>query len=193
VLHEGELTYSVVGGDRDGLGGGIHETYCLITNALRRGLQRLGVETIIGSSKAAGWEGAACFQVGTAADLMWQGRKIAGSAQCRRGDAFLQHGSVLIDQDLGRLGRVLATPLAMAEAAVNLETAAGRRFDWHQVMKELCVGFSEHFAVKLVPGELSAQELELTAGLLRGILEREKRSIEVEESWSQNSHNTTVS
>jgi len=39
---------------------------------------------------------ASCFSCSVGGEILVRGRKLVGSAQVRRGDAFLQHGSILL-------------------------------------------------------------------------------------------------
>src|SRR6202030_2409341 len=73
-----------------------------------------------------------CFDTATPGEVVARGRKLAGSAQWREGEAILQHGSILIadDQrllsDLGQFG--LAAPVATLQELLGeeptLETVA---------------------------------------------------------------------
>jgi lipoate-protein ligase A len=38
-----------------------------------------------------------CFATTAGGEILVRGRKLVGSAQVRRGEAFLQHGSILLD------------------------------------------------------------------------------------------------
>ena len=40
-----------------------------------------------------------CMLISTGADVCYQGKKIIGSAQCRKQGYILQHGSILFDYD----------------------------------------------------------------------------------------------
>jgi hypothetical protein len=44
-----------------------------------------------------------CFASCVGGEILVRGRKLVGSAQVRRGDAFLQHGSILLDGSQGKL------------------------------------------------------------------------------------------
>jgi lipoate-protein ligase A len=51
---------------------------------------------------------------------MVNGRKVVGSAQMRRGDTFLQHGSILLDDDQEMVAQVtLGDPPAGTETPLN--------------------------------------------------------------------------
>lgn len=125
VLHQHELTYSVIARENDPrVSGGVIESYRKISAALVEGLRSLGVDVSLAApSKAmfrsmvaarrtgvAGGElaesvevdssyGAVCFDVASAYEATVGGRKLVGSAQARRGGAILQHGSILLDID----------------------------------------------------------------------------------------------
>jgi lipoate-protein ligase A len=123
VLHQHELTYSVIAPDNDPrVSGGVIESYRKISGALVLGLQSLGVDVSLAApnkallravsaagrtseldlpeaAEIASTNGAICFDVSSAYELEAHGRKLVGSAQARRGGAILQHGSVLLDID----------------------------------------------------------------------------------------------
>lgn len=98
VLHSGELTYSFVG-HGSLLGGSIASAYRQICQGLISGLAELGLEASLGESGDRSYRDKAdCFLAITTADLKLDGFKLAGSAQLRRGDWILQHGSILLNQ-----------------------------------------------------------------------------------------------
>jgi lipoate-protein ligase A len=78
-----------------------------------------------------------CYDHATDYDLVVDGRKLVGSAQRRRRQAFLQHGSIPLSADPGaraatHLGDVLASPPEPARVARALRrafVAAGARFE----------------------------------------------------------------
>lgn len=109
LLHHHELTYSVTA-PADGIS--LAESYRAINALLLDALARLGVAAeeaprTPGTPRAAREhrartlrpEGAACFAEPAAGELTWRGAKLAGSAQLREDGAFLQHGSILIEDE----------------------------------------------------------------------------------------------
>ena len=52
---------------------------------------------------------AVCFSAPSQYELVIEGRKVAGSAQKRHGQVFLQHGSIPVEMDLELLGKALKT------------------------------------------------------------------------------------
>ncbi len=98
ILHAEELTYAVIGTSPSILfGGSLHETYMKINQALVGFLERQGLapDISIGESLTEA-RGAVCFQSAGQHEITLGERKIIGSAQRRRGDVFLQHGSILV-------------------------------------------------------------------------------------------------
>ena len=100
VFHAEEITYSVA---MVGKGEGVQGSYAAINQALLRGFQLLGAAGIEFNRSQpdfrehyASSESASCFSASALSELVWQGRKLAGSAQRRYSDVLLQHGSILL-------------------------------------------------------------------------------------------------
>lgn len=106
VLHDGDLTYSVVAPDR---GRGVLDAYRWVAGGLIAGLGRLGITAEIAEHAPAG-RPLNCFQAPTGADLAVASRKLCGSAQLRRGGWFLQHGSIPIGDVRARTAELLGGP-----------------------------------------------------------------------------------
>lgn len=116
-----EVTYTVIAPYR--LFGGLdpRRAYGAIHGAIEAGLASLGVETASreeGSGRAS--RHGLCFANPTDYDLVVEGRKLVGSAQRRRGRAFLQHGSIPLSPDpkvpgASSLSCLLGAPPARAE------------------------------------------------------------------------------
>jgi lipoyl(octanoyl) transferase len=81
--------------------GSLRESYRAINRLLLEALRTLGVDAreAQGSRRAPIPGLAPCFEAPVAGEVVAGGRKLVGSAQVRDGDAFLQHGSILIDDD----------------------------------------------------------------------------------------------
>ena len=103
VLHQGDLSYTIVSSNISGNRERVYKTICQF---LIEGMRSLGVELNYGQAGRGYIGNPNCFASATAADLIDSaGRKSIGSAQLRRGNAFLQHGSIFLslDADLYRL------------------------------------------------------------------------------------------
>jgi lipoate-protein ligase A len=124
VWHEHEVTYAVVAPIP--LFGSLRKAYCEIHTRLARALRGLGVETTLASAHPPIRPSAhptSCFAAAVGGEILIGTRKLVGSAQVRRADAFLQHGSILLDgkQPGGgletTLAAVLGRPVSFDEVA----------------------------------------------------------------------------
>jgi lipoate---protein ligase len=94
VLHHHDLTYAVI----TSISGDRMQAYQTICEFLLAGWRSLNLPLHYGEAKRGYIHNANCFGTATAADLVLEnGAKFIGSAQLRRGDAVLQHGSMRLD------------------------------------------------------------------------------------------------
>jgi lipoate-protein ligase A len=183
ILHTDELTYSVSAAAAEPhVQGSIMDAYLRLSNALLFGLAELGVaaDKAPGSVRTGPDVSAACFEVPSAYEITVRGRKLLGSAQSRRAGYVLQHGSLPLVGDIGRLVDVLALPVDEATAlrrelvdrACTLAEALGVAEDAPEVQFEhvaaaLCRGFSATLGLSLKPAQPSPSELRRAAELIR--------------------------
>jgi len=107
VLHQNELTYSVIARSDDPLfPPNVLGTYKVIAAGLVAGLKNLGVnaEMVSRTGRHASLvnkndKDPSCFSSPSWYEIVVNGKKIIGSAQRRLSGAFLQHGSILISYD----------------------------------------------------------------------------------------------
>ena len=91
VLHQGDLSYAVV----VGMTGRRLQVYQSICEFLIQGWRSLGLELQYGLAGRGYIHNPSCFGTATGADLIsTDGTKFIGSAQLRRGNTVLQHGSI---------------------------------------------------------------------------------------------------
>lgn len=115
VLHDREMTYAVVSRELTSVfPGGILNNYQVIARVLQQTMARLGLEVQLASERSrgvvgSGAEKSACFAAPGQFELLYQGHKLAGCAQKRLGECFLQHGSVPLDIDPDLLFQALNT------------------------------------------------------------------------------------
>lgn len=129
LLHADELTYAVVArADDPAVGGSIAASHAAISAIFQAALAELGVaaelaghQPTVRPRERAG-VAVPCFATATPTELLVGGRKILGSAQRRQGEAFLQHGSLLLGEG----------HLALADV---LRLSAGRRAAWRRAME----------------------------------------------------------
>ena len=112
VLHGEELTYAVVSNDPQLFPlGSLSATYRLVSEILARALGTLGgtvsLQSRGGRAVHKGVTISPCFATASRHELLFQGRKLVGSAQRRLRRSFLQHGSIPVRLDYRRQGKVL--------------------------------------------------------------------------------------
>ncbi len=179
ILHTDELTYSVAAAtDHPIMQGMVLDAYLRISDGLVAGLRRLGItaEEAPGTNRAGPDVSAACFEVPSAYEIVVGKRKLLGSAQSRRSDVVLQHGSLPLTGDLTRLVDCLALPdqdaraelrRSLTEHAATLEQVAGRNISLAEARAALIAGFASALAVELSPAELLPEEQAWAEDLLR--------------------------
>ncbi|WP_427157267.1 lipoate--protein ligase family protein [Aliinostoc sp. HNIBRCY26] len=97
VLHQGDLTYTVV---TSGLVGNRLENYQQICEFLIQGWRAIDVQLDYGTAGRGYIHNPNCFGTATGADLVLTDEtKLIGSAQLRKGGAILQHGSMRLQPD----------------------------------------------------------------------------------------------
>jgi len=107
LLHDNEITYSFIC-PINYLKNGEHvvSSYKEISQILIDKFKNLGIELDFGTSKPIKTGFEYCMLVSTGADLCYDGKKLIGSAQCRKNGYILQHGSILYDYDKELMERV---------------------------------------------------------------------------------------
>ena len=173
ILHEApdrEVTYSVTA--RAGDAAGLDEvlaTYEVVGAGLAAGLRELGLDAKVVPLIRAGRRPASpafCFARTGSYEIAVGGKKLVGSAQRRQAGAVLQHGSLLLDADAGRLRAVFpgsGDPLA---GVTTVAAVLGRRLGFDTVAAALGHGLGERLGQPLVPGGLSGVEAELVERLV---------------------------
>lgn len=170
ILHIDELTYSLVLPADDPIAGnGIIESYRQISNALMAGLQHLGIRPAAErSTERDPAHSPVCFETISHYEIAVSGRKLIGSAQMRRKEGVLQHGSLPLDGDIGRICDVLPYPdddnreQARAQVRTRATTLAdaldGQTVAWEVAAEAMADGFREIFDVDFAHAELSSAE-----------------------------------
>jgi lipoyl(octanoyl) transferase len=96
LLHDDEVTYSFVCPCDYLIGGeSIIKSYKEISSAIILGFKKLGIELDFGGKKKINNSFDYCMALSTGADLCYEDKKLIGSAQFRKQNYLLQHGSVL--------------------------------------------------------------------------------------------------
>lgn len=156
---EGELTYSILCRiDEIGLPNDVIATYAHLCEGLLKGLRRLGVHAEFSSGKEE-----------FCPNLFIEERKISGNAQSRRGNALLQHGTILRLLDLQQMFSFLkirgvkASAEIIGQAAKSL-TSLQQELDevppFEKIEEALIAGFSDTLPAHFYDEPLTSAELQ---------------------------------
>lgn len=176
VLHEHELTYSViVSEEHPDMPKTVTEAYRVISEGILKGFHHLGMDAYFAVPRTAeerdslkNPRSAVCFDAPSWYELVVEGRKVAGSAQTRQKGVILQHGSILLDLDEDKLFSLFKYPSdrvkermqkAFKSKAVAINEISKERITIEQAKEAFKSGFAEGLNIELEPYELSAEEL----------------------------------
>lgn len=171
ILHTDELTYSVTGpADEPNLAGTVLESYNRLAGALLAAVQDLSlpVEMKEGKAEGNGEPNPVCFEVPSTYEITVDGRKLIGSAQARRKEGVLQHGSLPLTGDLTRICQALVFPGESArenamkrllERATTVESVLGREVTWDTTAQAFIRAFEAGLGLRFEMGELTESEL----------------------------------
>jgi lipoyl(octanoyl) transferase len=101
LMHWREVTYSLTGALP--MDAPWRDVYDDINAALVDALNAIGVPAVLATTPAGDARGRACFDRPSPGEVTVDGRKLVGSAVWRRAHGFLQHGSILLDDDQTRI------------------------------------------------------------------------------------------
>jgi lipoate-protein ligase A len=175
ILHTDELTYAVISPQGDPrVAGSVLESYRNLSRGLMRGLALLGLEPEAKALQVPERSrGAVCFEVASNYEIAAGGRKLVGSAQLRRRGAILQHGSLPLEGDLGRIvwglrldeqDRLPAME-RVRRRAISLSEALGEKVSWEKAAGALAQGFAEALSLAWLKEGLTAEEQSRSASL----------------------------
>jgi lipoate-protein ligase A len=165
VLHDMELTYSVAAGQGNFLfDAGISGAYRHLSICIARALCDLGCDAALERSRWRSRERApSCFSSTARHEVLSNGRKLVGSSQRRLKDAFLQHGSILLDVNPALYGRVFGDARNGRVAGLRELCQAGTE----DLVRALVKRFSEGLDAGFTQGTLTPGEEALKEELMR--------------------------
>jgi lipoate-protein ligase A len=189
ILHTDELTYAVIGPPEDPrLAGSVLESYRCLASALLEALHlldipaeahekspsdqpplslQLGSQPSTGSPRTTGAQNPVCFEVPSNYEITVESKKLVGSAQARRRDGVLQHGSLPLQGDLTRIIQAVkfAGEEERAEAARRLlaractaEDVLGQPLNWDKAALAFQHAFEATLNIHFECGELTSAE-----------------------------------
>jgi len=152
VLHHKEVTYSLASSDTELFTATIADSYRLISEALMKGLERMGLAPSLASPAPQEYirGNLPCFSYPSRNEVEVDGKKIIGSAQKRVGTKFIQHGSIPLEEDDN-----LLTSISFLEGAgeevrmLSLTEALGSSIDFNHAVNVFTQGICEYFGIHL--------------------------------------------
>ncbi len=116
LLHDNEITYSYIC-PVSYLEHGEHvvSSYKEICQIFINKFKTIGIDIDFGTQKQIRTGFDYCMLVSTGADLCFNGKKLIGSAQCRKHGYILQHGSILYDYDKELLEKIFGEEVSTDE------------------------------------------------------------------------------
>lgn len=179
ILHTDELTYSVIAPTGEpAVAGTLLESYNRLAAGLLHAVRALGLQGDMqaGVRHAAGRSNPVCFEAPSAYEITVAGKKLIGSAQARRREGVLQHGSLPLVGDLGRITEALVFGPngARQEAAARLlarattaESVLGHAVSWRAAAQAFRAGFESELGLEFTELSLSEDEQRRAAALVR--------------------------
>ena len=180
ILHTDELTYSVIApNDEPVIAGTVLESYNRLAQALLLAVKNLELPVEINNGVAQNdilHNNPVCFEVPSTYEITVDGKKLIGSAQARKKEGVLQHGSLPLSGDLARICEALVfeKESARAEAskrllarATTVESALGRVVSWEMAAQAFIHAFEAQLGLNLKRGELSESEANRTEELVK--------------------------
>ena len=179
ILHTDELTYSVIApSDEPGMAGSVLESYNRLAQALLLAVKNLDLPVQMKEGKTDGnsTPNPVCFEVPSAYEITVDGKKLIGSAQARKKEGVLQHGSLPLTGDLSRICQALVfeNEPARAEAskrllarAATVESALGHAISWEMAAQAFIHAFEAQLGLSFERGELSESESKRTDELVK--------------------------
>ena len=152
VYHDrdGEVTYSIVL-DARGKFTDVQESYRIICSGIVEALRDLGLEAVFKPVN----------------DILLNGRKVSGSAQTRRKNTLLQHGTLMVSTNLDELARLLVVPRekleshrarSIRERVTTISIELGRTLSPEDMIPQLIEGFRKALGARLIEEKPSPSE-----------------------------------
>lgn len=177
VLHEAELTYSIIVTEQHPkMPATVTEAYRILSEGLLLGFQQLGLQANFSIPDTEEKQqdlkkpkSAVCFDAPSWYELVVEGKKVAGSAQTRQKGVILQHGSILLELDEEKLLSVFKfqsdDQKEKMKQKLPEKAVAINQLMKHPVTIKNCVdafkkGFEEALDIELVPYNLTEEQIQ---------------------------------
>ncbi|MBN1303786.1 MAG: lipoate--protein ligase family protein [Anaerolineales bacterium] len=180
ILHTDEITYSIIAPpDEPLVAGTVLESYNRISQALIAAVCSIGLPVEVKEHQPGlntNAHGPVCFEVPSAYEITVHGKKLIGSAQARKRQGVLQHGSLPLNGDLTRVTQALRFPdettrqkagQRLLERATTVRSVLGRKISWETAKQAIIEAFVTELGLSLETASMSAEEKKRTVELVR--------------------------
>jgi len=175
VLHEHELTYSVIVTESyPSMPATVTEAYRVISEGLLLGFQNLGLNAYFSvpntneqKENLKKPKSAVCFDAPSWYELVVEGKKVAGSAQTRQKGVILQHGAILLDLDENKLIQTFKfaseevrdkVRKGLSQKAVSINKIISRPVTIEECKIAFKKGFADALEIELVEYKLTQEQ-----------------------------------
>ncbi|MFJ8066710.1 biotin/lipoate A/B protein ligase family protein [Psychrobacillus sp. NPDC096426] len=175
VLHEHELTYSVIVTESyPDMPATVTEAYRVISEGLLIGFQNLGLEAYFSVPDTEEKrldlkkpKSAVCFDAPSWYELVVEGKKVAGSAQTRQKGVILQHGAILLDLDEDKLIQTFKfssdelrekVKVSLSKKAVSINKISQKPITIDECKVAFKKGFEEALRIELIEYSLTEEQ-----------------------------------
>lgn len=167
ILHDRELTYSFSSRLEGHFQEGLHQSYKKISTALIIAFKRLGIQSEFAKTKRGSYSRSPlCFQSRSYGELSCSGRKLAGSAQKRWYDGFLQQGSIPFSINLKELKSIFISEQLIEDKSLANEEIPFHAFSIKPLKSAIKEAFQKVFEIEFMLSKPTPYEAELTQDLL---------------------------
>jgi len=179
VLHDNELTYSLVISENDpDIPMSVQKAYQILTRGVLEGYQNLGIpaefEQLNRNSKND--RTAICFEKTAIYELVVNGKKLSGNAQTRKKGVLMQHGSIPITMDIKLLFHLFQFPSEKARErkqhsfsskALTINQLTDQVYQYERLVKPFKDGFEKGLKIKFHPLQLTDSQYQEVAYLAK--------------------------
>jgi len=164
VLHDEELTYSILFSEQDFHPFRKKEIFLFIARCLVDSLKSLGIASKVAEKTRGDLRSANCFASPAQFEIesLEQG-KLIGSAQVIKNGVVLQHGAIPLTRSYSNISKYLTTDGKIAKNISSLNQVSSTDVDASKLLAALGEGFGKH--ITLSEGTLTERETRLTAKL----------------------------
>ncbi len=154
IYHWQELTYSLyIPPGHELAEKSIMESYRTISECLAEGLRILGADVELAAATRGSLKNPSCFSSHARYEVVWNGRKLIGSAQRRLPQGgFLQQGSILLSSSYLSLTSYLVNKVAL-EGSITLEEILGFIPNENKLISAIVDGFRKVLKVEFKRGQ----------------------------------------